>query len=219
MLSIVKDSSFNGEAPPFGAVEVVYPERAQWQEAAFQALQRQELAGLLAAAPQYDRQAVFGQDPYYRYFKKFKKTYTVMMQLESFLLKGRPFPQGNPINEGAFLAELKTHVLLGAHDVDRIAGPVVLFRGAEKVPFAGMGGREVHIYPGDVSGRDDEGIIFSMIAGADQRTCLSPATRHVAYLVFATPQTPPAQVQAVQQLLAQYARVLAPAAQVRSLLV
>ena len=70
-----------------------------------------------------------------------------------------------------FLVELETHVLCGTHDIDRLMGPVELYQAEEKTPFEGLRGDEVHTYPGDVTGRDAGGIIFSMIAGADERTC------------------------------------------------
>ena len=95
-----------------------------------------------------------------------------MMQLESFLLKGRPFPIDNSVTAIPFLAELETQSLSGTHDVDFVRGAVRLFAGTEKAPFPGMRGEEVHTYPGDFCARDDEGIIFSMIAGADARTCV-----------------------------------------------
>ena len=76
----------------------------------------QELAAIKSQAETYDRKAEFSEDPYFRYFRKHKKTYPVMAQLESFLLKDRPFPEYNPINQVAFLTELKTRMLTGTHD-------------------------------------------------------------------------------------------------------
>ena len=118
MLEIKKAASFTERQLLFGIVEVVYPEPSEWDEAAFGALKERELAALFAEFPDYDRKAVFGENPYYRYFKKYKKTYPVLQQLESVLLKGRPFPSGRPINEIAFLTELRTRVLSGAHDAE-----------------------------------------------------------------------------------------------------
>ena len=68
-------------------------------------------------------------------------------------------------------------------------GTVKLFCPEEKLPFTGMRGEEVHTYPGDTSARDEGSIIFSMIAGADRRTCLRPESRHIFYPFFATPDT------------------------------
>ena len=219
MLEFRKDPSFAERQLLFGIVEAVFPQPSEWDEDAFGALKERELAILAAEFRDYDRKAVFGENPYYRYFKKYKKTYPVLQQLESVLLKGRPFPSGRPINEIAFLTELRTQVLSGAHDAEQVRGAVEVFCPEEKLPFTGMRGEEVHTYPGDLSARDDGGIIFSMIAGADARTCLRPESRHVFYPFFAAPDTTWDQLLPAMELLASYVRVLAPNAQIESRLV
>ena len=143
----------------------------------------------------------------------------MLQQLESILLKGRPFPTGRPVNEIAFLTELRTQTLSGAHDAEQVMGTVKLFCPEEKLPFTGMRGEEVHTYPGDTSARDDGGIIFSMIAGADHRTCLRPESRHIFYPFFATPDTTREQLLPAMELLSSYVRVLAPSAEIKSFLV
>ncbi len=162
----------------------------------------------------YDRKAVFGENVYFRFFKKFKKTYLVLMQLESILLKGRPFPDANPITAIPFLAELETQHLLGAHDVEQVQGGVQLFAGTEKAPFPGMRGEEVHTYPGDFCGRDDGGIIFSMIAGADDRTCVRESSTHVFYPAFGVAGQSVEELTAVLNRLEEYVRTLAPDAEI-----
>ena len=67
------------------------------------------------------------------------------MQLESFLLKGRPFPIENAVTAIPFLAELETQSLSGTHDVDFVRGAVRLFAGTEKAPFPGMRGGFIHV--------------------------------------------------------------------------
>lgn len=187
MLKVIRDNSLTDDGRHMGIVEVEYPARPEWDTAGFDAFLDAELAAIKAAGASYDREAVFRQDPYFRYFRKFKKTYPVMMQVESFLLKDRPFPEGEYINAVAFLTELKTHILLGTHDVDRIKGDLVIYNESAKTPFPGMFNPDCHSYPKDITGRDDEGIIISMIAGADARTCIHEDTSHVVYLVFGLP--------------------------------
>lgn len=179
MLQFQKDDALRGV--PFGVLEVTYPAKALWREDAFRTMTEEHLQALKERFTDYDRKAVFGENVYFRFFKKFKKTYPVLMQLESILLKGRPFPDANPITAIPFLAELETQHLLGAHDVEQVQGGVQLFAGTEKAPLPGMRGEEVHTYPGDFCGRDDGGIIFSMIAGADDRTCVRESSTHVFY--------------------------------------
>lgn len=219
MFQIQTDASFREKGVCFGVLEAAFPQREAWDLPAFEALKFRELERLKETFAAYDRKAVFGENPYYRYFKKYKKTYPVLQQLESFLLKGRPFPSGNPVNEIAFLAELRTQILLGAHDIDRIAGVPELFCPVEKLPYPGMRGEEVHTYPGDVSGRDRDGIIWGMIAGADERTCIRPDSTHIAYLVFGAPGVMKEQVEDLLGILSDYTRTLAPAAEIHKLLI
>ena len=209
MLTILKDASIIEEGPLIGLVEAHFPSKADWDLEAFHALVSKELDLIRQDNNPYDRAARFGSDPYYRYFKKYKKTYPVLLQLESFLLKGRPFPEELPASALAFLAELRTGLLLGTHDIDRMQGALTLFAPTEKLSFPGLGGHESHSYPGDLTGRDDEGILFSRIGGPDARTCLTPSTQHAAYLIFGVPGCSPDRILAAQELLLQYLHVLA----------
>ena len=201
MFTFCAHPSFTAAGVHMGVTEALFPDRSRWDLPAFDGLKERELAALRQQMAGYDRKAVFGEDPYNRYFKKYKKTYPVLQQLESYLLKGRPFPGGEPIYEIAFLAELCTGALLGVHDIGRIRGRAELFCPAEKLPFPGMRGGEAHCYPGDVTGRDEEDIIFSLIAGPDGRTCIRPDSAHVAFLVFGVPGVSPREIAGLQERL------------------
>ena len=77
------------------------------------------------------------------------------------------------------------------------------------VPFAWV---EVQ-YP-DEAQWDADGIIFSMIAGADARTCAREESRHVFYPVFGVPGQAPDALQTAQARLAEYAALLSKDAQI-----
>ena len=203
---------------PFGVVEVRYPTREQCREEAFFALAAEELEATRQRFPNYERKAAFGENPYVRFFKKFKKTYPVVLQFESVMFKGLPFPKGDPVTAVPFLLELTTQVLSGTHDVDQLQGPVTLYLATAKEPFQGRGERELHTYPGDFCARDQGGIIFSEIAGTDGRTCARPESRHVFYPVFGTPELPAAAIEQAMARLERYVSVLAPQAEVESAL-
>ena len=196
-----------------GILEVKYPDPAEWDTAAFAEMRDAELAAIRREGEEYDRETWFRQDPFFRYFRKFKKTYPIMMQVESFLLKGRPFPEGRYVNAVAFLTELKTRGLMGTHDADRVQGDIVFYTETEKVAFPSIHGSEGHSYPGDTTGRDDGGVIISMIAGADSRTCLQEDSTHVVYLAFGTPGMTEEALGEYLDQLEEYVRVLAPAAE------
>ena len=165
MLQITKGPTLQEAQIPFAWVEVRYPDKESWDEAGFYAMVDEHLAALCGRYRDYVRADVFGQNPYFRFFRKFKKTFPVMMQFESVLLKGREFPKSNAVTAVPFLAELETHVLTGTHDVEQLLGPAELYLAQAKEPFAGLRGDLVHTYPGDLCARDEGGIIFSMILG------------------------------------------------------
>ena len=140
MVQITKESGMQNAGVPFAWVEVQYPDKAQWDETGFYDMVEQHVAALREQYREYVRADVFGQNPYFRYFRKFKKTYPVMMQFESVLLKGREFPRWNAVTAVPFLVELETHVLCGTHDIDRLMGPVELYQAEAKEPFEGLRG-------------------------------------------------------------------------------
>lgn len=214
MVQITKENGMQSAGVPFAWVEVQYPDKAQWDETGFYDMVEQHVAALREQYREYVRADVFGQNPYFRYFRKFKKTYPVMMQFESVLLKGRKFPRWNAVTAVPFLVELETHVLCGTHDIDRLMGPVELYQAEAKEPFEGLRGDEVHTYPGDVTGRDAGGIIFSMIAGADARTCAREESCHVFYPVFGVSGQEPDALRSAQTRMAEYAKLLANNAQI-----
>ncbi len=213
-MRIIRDSEMN-ESSHVALLEVRYPDSSEWDIDAFRQLRDRELDAIRKEGETYDRETWFRQDAYFRYFRKFKKTYPVMMQVESFLLKGRPFPEGRYINAVAFLTELKTGILMGTHDADRVEGDIIFYTETEKVPFPSIHGSEGHSYPGDTTGRDDGGVIISMIAGADSRTCLQEDSTHVLYMVFGTPGTSAEVLDECLDQAGVYVRTLAPGAEMQ----
>ncbi len=216
MLPIQKDPALIQRNIPFGMVMVRYPGRQQLHTEAFRELVRKELSELSQKYADYDRKAVFGDNPQVKFFKKFRKTYPVMMQFESVLFKGRPFPAEDPVTGIAFLTELTTHMLSGTHDMDQIQGEVELYSGTAKEDFTGMQGRILHTYPGDFCARDKAGIVFSLIAGTDDRTSAKTDSTHVLYPVFGTPDMPVSMIEEAMAVLIRYVRVLSPEAEIET---
>ena len=219
MVNIIRDASLAADPRRMGILEVRYPDRSEWDTEGFKSHVDSELAVIREEYADYDRETVFRQHPYFRYFRKFKKTYPVMMQFESFFLKGRPFPEDEYLNAVAFLTELRTLILLGSHDADRVEGDIVFYNETAKTPFTGMIKDDCHSYPGDMTGRDDWGIIISMIAGADNRTCLHEDTRNVLYLIFGVPETSDEEIERTAAIIEGHAKALAPSAETEFLLV
>ena len=218
MKNYIKSADFEDKNFPFGIVEVKFPPKDTWDITAFRRLVDSKIALLKEQYTSYDRKTVFGENPYVKFFKKFKKTYPVMLQFESVCFKDRPFPAFNPISEIAFLAEITTFVLSGAHDIDSISGDVQLYIAAEKEDFEGMHGT-LHTYPNDFCARDDKGIIFSLIAGTDSRTCAKQDSSYVLYPVFGTPDIPLETIEKGIDTICRYVKVIAPDAEIETTII
>lgn len=211
MREIIKDASFDADRH-LGILEVWYPDESEWDTEAFCELRDRELELIKKEGESYSRDEWFRQEPYFRYFRKYKKTSPVMMQVESFLLKGRPFPEGKYTNAVAFLTELKNRCLLGSHDADMIEGDLIIYTETEKTPFPSIHGSEAHSYPGDITAHDDKTVVVSMLAGADVRTCLHEDSKHVMYFAFGTPGMDIEVLKENLDQVKEYVMVLAPTA-------
>lgn len=212
MVKVIRDRSLDDDTRRVGVLEVSYPEPEKWDLAGFKEYRDAALEKIRADGASYSRDTVFRGTPYFRYFRKYGQTYPVMKQLESFL-NGRPFPEEQYVNSVAFLTELKTHALIGTHDADRIEGDLVFYNESEKTYFPGMNKSGAHSYPGDVTGRDDKGIIISMVTGADNRTCLRDDSTHALYLIFGTAEMTEEAIKAVAEEIKSAALALSPDAE------
>ena len=124
---------------------------------------------------------------YTAYFKRFKKTYPVLLQLESIAFQGKSVPRVAALVEAMFVAELKNTLLTAGHDLETLHLPITLdvARGDER--YVRLNGEEQILKPGDMMMVDGKGIISSVIYGPDQRTRITPDTRHVLFAVYAPP--------------------------------
>lgn len=61
---------------------------------------------------------------YVEYYKCLKKTYHVLLQLESIVFKKKSIPNVSPLVEAMFMAELKNQLLTANHDMDTIKLPI-----------------------------------------------------------------------------------------------
>jgi len=57
---------------------------------------------------------------YEAYYKRFKKTYHVQLQLESIAFKGKSIPNVAALVEAMFMAEVKNLLLTAGHDLDAL---------------------------------------------------------------------------------------------------
>lgn len=124
---------------------------------------------------------------YERFFKKFSIASPLRRQLKATREKG--LPDIDPIVQTLLLAEMTTGVLMGVHDSDSMRGTITFDVVPEGESFEGMRA-EVRCRRGEIVARDDHGIIFSYLQGADRRTCVGSQTNSVVYFAFGVPSLP-----------------------------
>jgi len=147
-------------------------------------------AGLQARFAGYDRAALAALSAlqaYRDYYKRFKKTYHVLLQLESVALKDRPLPRAAPLVEAMFMAELQNQLLTAGHDLAALQGGLRLGVAAGDESYTTFSGEPQALKPGDMFISDAAGVISSIIYGPDQRTRIQPGTQAAVYTVYAPP--------------------------------
>jgi DNA/RNA-binding domain of Phe-tRNA-synthetase-like protein len=151
---------------------------------------------------------------YEAYYKRFKKTYHVQLQLESVVFKGKSIPRVAALVEAMFMAELKNLLLTAGHDLDALQLPVKLDVAKGEERYLRINGQEEQLKAGDMFIADGQGVMSSVLYGPDSRTRIAPATRRVLFSVYAPPGIGPEAVS--QHLLDIQSNVLiiAPDAQV-----
>lgn len=124
---------------------------------------------------------------YGEYYRQFKKTYHIQLQLESIVLKGKSIPSVAALVEAMFMAEMQDFLLTAGHDLDVLHLPLRLDVATGNEQYTLLRGDEQGLKPGDMMISDQEGVISSIIYGPDQRTQITPNTQNVIFTVYAPP--------------------------------
>jgi DNA/RNA-binding domain of Phe-tRNA-synthetase-like protein len=121
------------------------------------------------------------------YYSRFKKTYHVLLQLESVAFEGKSIPRTAALVEAMFMAELKNLLLTAGHDMEALQMPVRIDVAAGDEQYVRLDGEKQRVKQGDMVIVDGGGIISSVIYGPDRRTRITPDTQHVLFTVYAVP--------------------------------
>src|SRR6266498_1476924 len=122
---------------------------------------------------------------YNNYYKHFKKSYHVQLQLESIAWKGKSIPSVSALVESMFMAEIKNMLLTAGHDLDVLQLPLTLGVSKGTESYTLMRGGEQVLKADDMFISDQTGVISSIIYGPDQRTQITASTRNVVFTIYA----------------------------------
>lgn len=167
----------------------------------------------------FDRNTLRAQpslSAYARFYKQFKKTYHLQLQLES-ILAGKPIPSVAALVEAMFMAELEDQLLTAGHDLDTVQSPVEINVSDGTQCFTRMNGRQQTLKDGDLYIADVEGVLSSVIYGPNRRTQIHAGTTGVLFTTYGVPGIGKAAIQTHLEKLRDYVRLISTDAMVRSL--
>ena len=159
--------------------------------ASVEAFRTETEESLRARCDSMDR-AALRELPVYReyaaYYRRFDKSYHVLMQLESIVLKGKHVPKVSNLVTAMFAAELSSGVLTAGHDLDLLDLPLDVSLASPDEEYALLGkGAVQKMKDGDLRVADRRGVIGSILYGPDDRSPIGPETKNVLYLVYGVP--------------------------------
>jgi len=155
---------------------------------------------------------------YDAFYRPFKKSYHVQLQLESVVFKEKSIFSPSALVACMFMAELDTGLLTAAHDLTALASPLEADVAVGIETYQRLDGSEQILKEGDMYIRDQEGILSSVIYGPDQRTQIRPDTNQAIFTTYGPPGITKSQVQEQLEILGAYIKVFSPAVE-QSLLV
>lgn len=122
---------------------------------------------------------------YTEYYKRFKKTYPLLQQLKTVVIKQKPLPAVSGLVDAMFMAEMKNLLLTAGHDLKKVVAPLTLDVSCGTERYLKLN-REIQLLkPNDMIMTDGEGVISSVLYGPDGRTKITLQTREVLFVVYA----------------------------------
>jgi len=150
-------------------------------------LKNTEIDRIKTKYKEYERKIAVNSEPirhYVAYYKKFKKTYPVLLQLESILLKDKEIPTVSVPVEAMFLAEVNNQLLTAGHDLNQIDGSLTINIATGTEKYRSISGKDQHLTSTDLFLSDKGGILSSVLNGPDYRTRITDNTQNVLYFIY-----------------------------------
>ncbi|MFZ5857513.1 MAG: phenylalanine--tRNA ligase beta subunit-related protein [Chloroflexota bacterium] len=149
---------------------------------------------------------------YQKYYKRFTKTYHVLLQLESIVLKNKSLPSVSPLVDANFTAEVDTLILTAGHDVAKLVSPIVMDVSKSGDIIVRMNGAPKEMEAGDMVMRDATGVVCSILYGQDNVSPITSATTHALYVAYAPAGVPAEAVKDHLKMIEENVRVFFPTA-------
>ena len=147
---------------------------------------------------------------YDAFYRSFRKTYHVQLQLESVVFKGKSIFSPSALVACMFMAELKTKLLTAAHDFSSVDLPLIADIASGEETYLRLDNTEQELKKGDLYIKDQQGILSSVIYGPDKRTQIQSDTSRALYTTYGPPGIGKDQIRDQLKTLEAYVRLFAP---------
>lgn len=182
----------------------------------FKYVEQTELSKLKEQNKDYERKNFVKTEPacYYRkYYKKFNKTYPVLLQMESLLFKNSKIPDAGPFIEPMFLAEVKNLILTAGHDFEKIKFPLQIDAANGGEVFTGISNFNQTLVKDDLFLSDNKGVLSSIMNGPDYHTRISSNTKKVMYFVYGMEGLEEYQIMQHMKQIENYIKIYSPSSE------
>jgi len=149
---------------------------------------------------------------YDAFYRPFRKTYHIQLQLESIVFKDRSIFSPSTLVTCMFMAELKTGLLTAGHDYSTVEFPLSANLASGGETYLRLDNTQQELKEGDLYISDQLGILSSVIYGPDKRTQIQADTNHIIYTTYGPPGISKDQICDQLEILETYVRLFAPQA-------
>ena len=156
---------------------------------------------------------------YNAFYKQFKKTYHVQLQIESIAHKQKALPSVASLVEAMFMAELKNQLLTAGYDYDKLQGPLEVTFSTGENSFIGIGGKEKNPPSKDVVLSDNNNILGSILCGPDHQCRITEQTTNVLFAIYGVPNISQSDIHNHLDDIANYVRIISPDARIETVIV
>lgn len=153
---------------------------------AFKKIRGEEISKIEPRFENYMRADFVKNDPichYVKYFKKFKKTFILLQQMESIFVKKLYFPIVPPAVDALILTEMKHGLLVATFDTAKLKEPVFIDVAHGDEAYISANEKEITLKAGDIFIRDDEGAILTHVYGQDIRTRVDSDSKDIMFVI------------------------------------
>ena len=156
---------------------------------------------------------------YHAYYKRFKKTYHVLHQCESIASGKRTLPNGPPLVQAMFMAEIKNQLLTAGYDYTTLEPLFNVKLASGESGLDGMGMKKCSPPQNDIIFSDKHVLLGSIICGPDHEHRIQPATTDVLFAIYGVPGITAGQMESHFKDIRSFVRLFSPEATMQEMII